>query len=456
MKDKTYHKNMNLEERELADKVADEILQEEEKKDKKLILLLLFFLIGLIFLVSSVTFAFFDFEDSTDNVIETGSVLFSYNEGSNNIEILNAFPMSDSIGKVLSGDKEYFDFNISVGFSGCEKHDHKDHKNDKHYKNHNLTYEISLIPVSGNTLSGDDIRVHLLENGKEVRINGNYVNDYSDLKDSKIRRGAKLLLSKTIDQNVVNNYVFRMWLSDDYDLTGDIKTFKCVVGVDTFQKKKGIDCVKKVLNRISKIISSALFVILMIIIALIVIYIVRIKVLANSGRLGEVRTNFYTILTQSMYPKIEAGDIIITYKNDENIYNVGDIITFVSSSNASSGITITHRIIEVSTLNGEYYYRTKGDNNNTADSAPVKADNVIGRVVFRIPKAGYIQQFLVTRTGWIVVIVLPCLGIVIYDILKIFRLAGKKKKTNNKLNSQESLEAKAKLKEVLEHEEEKE
>ena len=87
---------------------------------------------------------------------------------------------------------------------------------------------------------------------------------------------------------------------------------------------------KKVFNRISKIISSALFVILMLIIALIIIYIVRIKVLAGSGRLGEVRTNFYTILTQSMYPKIEAGDIIITYKNDDNVYNVGDIITFVS------------------------------------------------------------------------------------------------------------------------------
>ena len=193
----------------------------------------------------------------------------------------------------------------------------------------------------------------------------------------------------------------------------------------------------------------------MIIIALIVVYLVRIKFLASNDRLGEVRVNFYTILTQSMYPKIEAGDIILTYKNDDNIYNVGDIITFVSTSNASNGITITHRIIEVSTLNGEYYYRTKGDNNNTADSAPVNANNVIGRVVFKIPKAGYIQQFLVTRTGWIVAIVLPCLGIVIYDVLKIFRIAGKKKKKTTQFDDKNSLEAKARLKEVLEHEEEK-
>lgn len=234
MKDKTYHKNMNIEERELADKVADEILREEDKKDKKLILLFLLFLIALIFLVSSISFAFFNSNDNKDNVIETGSVLFSYNEGSNNIEILNAFPTSDAVGKSLSGDKEFFDFNVSIGFSGCDKHDHKDHKNDKHDKHQELTYEISLVPVSGNTLSGDDIRVHLFENGKEVRVNDRYVNNFNDLPNSKIRNGAKVLLTKNVNQNVVNNYVFRMWLAEDYNITPQVKTFKCVVGIDTY------------------------------------------------------------------------------------------------------------------------------------------------------------------------------------------------------------------------------
>ena len=42
------------------------------------------------------------------------------------------------------------------------------------------------------------------------------------------------------------------------------------------------------------------------------------------------------------------------------------------------------------------------------------------RVVFRIPKAGYIQQFLLSKFGWVSVILIPCLGVVVYDILKIF------------------------------------
>ena len=196
---------------------------------------------------------------------------------------------------------------------------------------------------------------------------------------------------------------------------------------------------KNVINRIFKIISSAIFTILVLLIAIIIIYIVRVRFLAGSDRLGEVRTNFYTILTQSMYPTIKAGDVVITYKEDNNIYNKGDVITFVSDING--GITITHRIKEVYSVNGAYSYQTKGDNNNTADSSAVPSDKVLGKVIFKIPKAGYIQQFL------------PALGIIISDILKLFKSIGRKGK-NKELESDRALEAKKKLKEVVEDESE--
>ncbi len=208
---------------------------------------------------------------------------------------------------------------------------------------------------------------------------------------------------------------------------------------------------KNVINRIFKIISSAIFTILVLLIAIIIIYIVRVRFLAGNDRLGEVRTNFYTILTQSMYPTIKAGDVVITYKEDNNIYNKGDVITFVSEVNG--GITITHRVKEVYNVNGAYSYQTKGDNNNTADSSAVPSDKVLGKVIFKIPKAGYIQQFLVSKTGWIVAIVLPALGIIISDILKLFKSIGRKGK-NKELESDRALEAKKKLKEVVEDESE--
>lgn len=206
-----------------------------------------------------------------------------------------------------------------------------------------------------------------------------------------------------------------------------------------------------VIHRILKIISSAIFVVLVLIIALLVLYIVRVNFMASNDKLGEVRLNFYTILTQSMHPTIKAGDVVITYKEDAGKYQSGDVITFVSRANG--GITVTHRILDVYVNNGNYSFKTKGDNNNTEDRELVNNSDVLGRVVLKIPKAGYFQQFMVTETGWIVAVLLPCLGVVIYDILKIFKATARKGRsivTNNK----ETDEARKKLKEVINDEEE--
>lgn len=203
---------------------------------------------------------------------------------------------------------------------------------------------------------------------------------------------------------------------------------------------------RDIVNRIMKIISSAIFVVLVLLIILIVFYIVRVNFLASNDKLGEVKINFYTILTQSMYPTIKAGDVVITYKEDNNKYNDGDVITFVSEQNG--GITITHRVEEVYNVNDSYSYKTKGDNNNAPDNEITSGDNVLGKVVVKVPKVGYIQQFLVSKTGWIVAVILPCLGIVIYDILKLFKHTARKGSQLIKRDKRTE-EARKKLKEVV-------
>lgn len=213
---------------------------------------------------------------------------------------------------------------------------------------------------------------------------------------------------------------------------------------------------KKTIKWILKIISSAIFAILVLIIAVLILYIVRVNFMAQNDKLGNVKINIYTILTQSMYPTIKAGDVIVTYKEDYNKYNTGDIITFISQNNA--GMTITHRVQKVMMVNDEYSYTTKGDNNNTADSEIINGNSVIGRVIFKVPKAGYIQQFLVSKTGWIVAVVLPALGIIIYDILKIILMATgiRPKNSTERVLDNENDEriklARKRLKEVVEDE----
>ena len=59
----------------------------------------------------------------------------------------------------------------------------------------------------------------------------------------------------------------------------------------------------------------------------------------------------------------ETDVILNTKVKDAKDIKVGDVITFISTSSISKGMTITHRVIEVTKNENGVAYRTKGDNN---------------------------------------------------------------------------------------------
>ena len=90
---------------------------------------------------------------------------------------------------------------------------------------------------------------------------------------------------------------------------------------------------------------------------------------------------------------------------------------------------ITHRIIGTNiNSNGEKVYKFKGDNNYSADELEVEYDQIYGKVVMKIPKIGYVQYFLSNAYGWIIAIVIPCVGIITFDIIKLIKTASTNKK----------------------------
>ena len=74
---------------------------------------------------------------------------------------------------------------------------------------------------------------------------------------------------------------------------------------------------------------------------------------------------------------------------------VGDVITF----RLAEGTVVTHRIVEVLPGVDGPSYRTKGDANEVEDPTPVPAENVIGRVVWAVPRLGYLAAWLQTASG---------------------------------------------------------
>jgi len=137
----------------------------------------------------------------------------------------------------------------------------------------------------------------------------------------------------------------------------------------------------------------------------------------------------YVILTPSMVPNINVNDAIIVKREDNDNYKVGDIITFNSNEKNYEGLAVTHRVVEKRKVDeNSSVYTTKGDNNNIIDSSSVKTNSIYGKVLFRIPKIGYIQKFFSNPINCLLCLLIPATIFVSYNISKINILMKKRRK----------------------------
>lgn len=181
---------------------------------------------------------------------------------------------------------------------------------------------------------------------------------------------------------------------------------------------------KVVLSKVMNFLSYICLVILFFIAAFLLYFIISNQLAKTTG--SKPLISLYTIVSPSMEPTIMVYDVIIDTRvtKDEDL-KIGDIITFYSNTIDTGGYTVTHRIEDIYESNGIKYYTTKGDNNIDADSGIITIDNIVGKCRFVIPSIGKMQMFITSRAGWVLIILIPALGIIIIDIkklIKIFRI----------------------------------
>lgn len=129
--------------------------------------------------------------------------------------------------------------------------------------------------------------------------------------------------------------------------------------------------------------------------ALVALMVILALLLAGARVLG---LQVYTVLSGSMEPNYHVGSIIYVKETAPEELKVGDAISFMISENTVA----THRIIEILPDEDDpdvIRFRTKGDNNDIADTNPVHCNNVLGKVVGTIPYLGYVSDFVQNPPG---------------------------------------------------------
>ena len=129
----------------------------------------------------------------------------------------------------------------------------------------------------------------------------------------------------------------------------------------------------------------------------------------------------FIVLSGSMETKINIGDLVIVKEIEPKNLKVNDIIAFREKKD----FVTTHRIIEV--VNGDdICFKTKGDNNNTADDGNVCAKSIEGKYKFKIPKIGSAILFIQKPLGFMVMI----MTIIIVG-MSVYFFANRKRKISD-------------------------
>lgn len=87
-------------------------------------------------------------------------------------------------------------------------------------------------------------------------------------------------------------------------------------------------------------------------------------------------TRVYYIMTESMYPVIEPGQLVFGVDINPEKIKTGDIVSYDGGD-----MTIIHRVAEIIEDEGGRSFIFKGDNNQKPDEKPVSPEQILFKIV---------------------------------------------------------------------------
>ena len=195
----------------------DEVIKKESNNKIFIIIICLLIFIIMVIGVSVATFTYTK-ENKSINTISTGNIYLNYTEDTNGINITNAFPVTDNVGKLLSDENQYFDFTVEAKISGDVV----------------AKYEVSAEKETSSTLDNDEVKLYL-----EKKVNNSYQEvmapkHFTPLKESTdlgTMAGTMLLDSGTLSKSSTINYRLRMWVDANTILDNLEKSFGVRVSI---------------------------------------------------------------------------------------------------------------------------------------------------------------------------------------------------------------------------------
>ena len=169
-------------------------------------------------------------------------------------------------------------------------------------------------------------------------------------------------------------------------------------------------------NKIIKIISNILYTIIFLIVLLMLIIVILQRTSNNEVSLGGYR--IFVVVTGSMKPKYEEGDVLISKEFLPENIEIGDDVVYSGKEGNFKGKIVTHQVISKENENGEYKFITKGIA-NTAEDPEITQEQIKGKVIYKIKALSLFEKIALNNYAFYFIIFIPIALIIFRQIRNI-------------------------------------
>lgn len=139
---------------------------------------------------------------------------------------------------------------------------------------------------------------------------------------------------------------------------------------------------------------------------------------SNNGSFFGYR--IYTVASDSMIPIYTVGDTLLIKDTDAREIEVGDALTYQGTSGSMKGKIITHQVVGIEEVDGEYQFHTKGTANQIEDPI-VYEHQVFGKVIRKFAILSILGRITTNMSTLLMFITIPIAVLIAIEIIKVYK-----------------------------------
>jgi len=138
----------------------------------------------------------------------------------------------------------------------------------------------------------------------------------------------------------------------------------------------------------------------------------------SDNKISIFKYRMFTVVTGSMYPRYNIGDVLIAKEVKPETIRVGDTISYKGNNGDLKDKVITHEVVKVikDEKTGKYNFNARGLANIIEDPM-ISEDQLFGVVKYKSFLLSVIYKIIKTSIGFYLFIIIPILYIISSEII---------------------------------------